>query len=269
MLAAIDAAREYVLLEMYLVESSRIASRFVEALRAARARGVRACVMFDCIRLPALQPRRPPAPHRGRRRAALLQSAAPAQGPRQPAARSPQAAAGRRQHGVRRRRGPHRRVHFRGGERTVARADGRDQRSGGRRLAARLRAHLAPQRSPARPARAARVRARSPRRPRTAVPERGAAALGARERRPAPHRCRGAACVDHERLLRALAALSQGAAPRGAPRRGRAAAAARATHRSSLGAPGGAALLRQDAAQRRADLRVPAAHAARQDDPVR
>ena len=47
MLEAIDAAREYVLLEMYLVESSRIASRFVEALRAARARGVRACVIFD------------------------------------------------------------------------------------------------------------------------------------------------------------------------------------------------------------------------------
>ena len=49
MLEAIAAAREYVLLEMYLVESSRIAGRFVEALRAARARGVRACVMFDAF----------------------------------------------------------------------------------------------------------------------------------------------------------------------------------------------------------------------------
>src|SRR5262249_50317666 len=49
MLEAIDAAREYVLLEMYLVESSRIASRFVEAMRAARARGARVCVMFDAF----------------------------------------------------------------------------------------------------------------------------------------------------------------------------------------------------------------------------
>jgi phosphatidylserine/phosphatidylglycerophosphate/cardiolipin synthase-like enzyme len=47
MLEAIDAAREYVLLEMYLVESSRIAGRFVEAMRAARARGARVCVIFD------------------------------------------------------------------------------------------------------------------------------------------------------------------------------------------------------------------------------
>ena len=49
MLEAVAAAREYVLLEMYLVESSRIASRFVEALRAARARGVRVCVIFDAF----------------------------------------------------------------------------------------------------------------------------------------------------------------------------------------------------------------------------
>jgi phosphatidylserine/phosphatidylglycerophosphate/cardiolipin synthase-like enzyme len=49
MLEAIDAAREYVLLEMYLVESSRIASRFIEALRAARARGARVCVIFDAF----------------------------------------------------------------------------------------------------------------------------------------------------------------------------------------------------------------------------
>lgn len=47
MLAAIDAACAYVLLEMYLVNSSAIASRFVYALVAARARGVRVCVLFD------------------------------------------------------------------------------------------------------------------------------------------------------------------------------------------------------------------------------
>jgi cardiolipin synthase len=47
MLAAIDAAREYVLLEMYLVASSAIATRFIDALVRARARGVRTCVLFD------------------------------------------------------------------------------------------------------------------------------------------------------------------------------------------------------------------------------
>jgi len=35
MLAAIDAARESVLLEMYLVESGRILTRFIAALSAA------------------------------------------------------------------------------------------------------------------------------------------------------------------------------------------------------------------------------------------
>ncbi len=47
MLAAIDAAREYVLLEMYLVNSCQIATRFSDALIRARGRGVRACVLFD------------------------------------------------------------------------------------------------------------------------------------------------------------------------------------------------------------------------------
>ncbi len=47
MLAAIDAARMHVLLEMYLVSSGRVAGQFIEALTRARARGVRCCVMFD------------------------------------------------------------------------------------------------------------------------------------------------------------------------------------------------------------------------------
>jgi phosphatidylserine/phosphatidylglycerophosphate/cardiolipin synthase-like enzyme len=47
MLAAIDAASRYVLLEMYLVSSGRVAGQFIEALTRARARGVRCCVVFD------------------------------------------------------------------------------------------------------------------------------------------------------------------------------------------------------------------------------
>ena len=49
MLAAIDAARMYVLLEMYLVSSGRVAGQFIEALTRARARGVRCCVVFDAF----------------------------------------------------------------------------------------------------------------------------------------------------------------------------------------------------------------------------
>ena len=47
MLAVIDAARMYVLLEMYLVTSGRVAGQFIEALTRARARGVRCCAVFD------------------------------------------------------------------------------------------------------------------------------------------------------------------------------------------------------------------------------
>ncbi|HEV2286238.1 MAG TPA: phospholipase D-like domain-containing protein [Steroidobacteraceae bacterium] len=47
MLAAIAAARTHVLLEMYLMSSGRIASAFIEALGAARARGVRCCAVID------------------------------------------------------------------------------------------------------------------------------------------------------------------------------------------------------------------------------
>ena len=47
MLAAIDGAQHYVLLEMYLVASGRLATRFIDALCAARARGARVCVMLD------------------------------------------------------------------------------------------------------------------------------------------------------------------------------------------------------------------------------
>src|SRR4029077_3988041 len=47
MLAAIDAASESVLLEMYLVRSSVIATRFFAALAEAVRRGARVCVIFD------------------------------------------------------------------------------------------------------------------------------------------------------------------------------------------------------------------------------
>jgi cardiolipin synthase A/B len=47
MLAAIDAASESVLLELYLVRSSAIATHFFAALGAAVRRGARVCVVFD------------------------------------------------------------------------------------------------------------------------------------------------------------------------------------------------------------------------------
>jgi cardiolipin synthase A/B len=47
MLATIERASHYVLLEMYLVASSAIATRFVDALLQARGRGLRVCVLFD------------------------------------------------------------------------------------------------------------------------------------------------------------------------------------------------------------------------------
>jgi cardiolipin synthase A/B len=47
MLAAIDGARESVLLEMYLVRSGVIVTRFIAALAEAVRRGARVCVMFD------------------------------------------------------------------------------------------------------------------------------------------------------------------------------------------------------------------------------
>ncbi|HEY1874109.1 MAG TPA: phospholipase D-like domain-containing protein [Steroidobacteraceae bacterium] len=49
MLAAIDAARESVLLEIYLVESGHIVTRFIAALGAAVRRGARVCVVFDAF----------------------------------------------------------------------------------------------------------------------------------------------------------------------------------------------------------------------------
>jgi phosphatidylserine/phosphatidylglycerophosphate/cardiolipin synthase-like enzyme len=47
MLDAIEAARNYVLLEMYLVSSGAVTTRFIEALTQAARRGARVCVMFD------------------------------------------------------------------------------------------------------------------------------------------------------------------------------------------------------------------------------
>jgi cardiolipin synthase A/B len=47
MLAAIDGACEYVLMEMYLVESGELADRFVAGLARAAARGLTVCVALD------------------------------------------------------------------------------------------------------------------------------------------------------------------------------------------------------------------------------
>jgi len=47
MLAAIATARQYILLEMYLVHSGAVSSEFSAALLEATRRGVRVCVMFD------------------------------------------------------------------------------------------------------------------------------------------------------------------------------------------------------------------------------
>ena len=47
MLAAIEEARRYVLLEMYLVRSGAVATRFIDALGRAAGRGARVSVVFD------------------------------------------------------------------------------------------------------------------------------------------------------------------------------------------------------------------------------
>ncbi len=47
MLAAIDAAKESVLLELYLVESGQVVDRFIAALASAARRGVRVRLIFD------------------------------------------------------------------------------------------------------------------------------------------------------------------------------------------------------------------------------
>ena len=47
MLGAIDGAGEYVLMEMYLVESGELADRFVAALARAAARGLEVCLALD------------------------------------------------------------------------------------------------------------------------------------------------------------------------------------------------------------------------------
>ncbi|HSG11360.1 MAG TPA: phosphatidylserine/phosphatidylglycerophosphate/cardiolipin synthase family protein [Gammaproteobacteria bacterium] len=47
MLAAIEKAEHYILLEMYLVSSGQVADRFIAAIRAAAARGVQVYLLFD------------------------------------------------------------------------------------------------------------------------------------------------------------------------------------------------------------------------------
>ena len=47
MLDAIDSARQYLLLEMYLVTSGAVADRFITALLKAAERGVRVHLLLD------------------------------------------------------------------------------------------------------------------------------------------------------------------------------------------------------------------------------
>lgn len=49
MLAAIDGARQQVLVEMYWFDSDRIGRRFAEALKAARARGCEVALLYDAL----------------------------------------------------------------------------------------------------------------------------------------------------------------------------------------------------------------------------
>ena len=49
MLEAIESSCEYVLLEMYLVESGDLTDRFITALAGAAGRGVRVCVVLDAF----------------------------------------------------------------------------------------------------------------------------------------------------------------------------------------------------------------------------
>ena len=165
MLAAIDAAGEYVLLEMYLVASSAIATRFIDVLVRARARGVRTCVMFDgfgALRLRRADRRRLTD---GGAELRFFNPLRLRKGLRQSAARSSQAAADRRPGGLRRWCRTHGGVCTRCPRRPVARCDGRDQRSGGGGLAARIRPHLAALRGGPRARGSARVPPRASRTP--------------------------------------------------------------------------------------------------------
>jgi phosphatidylserine/phosphatidylglycerophosphate/cardiolipin synthase-like enzyme len=49
MLAAIEAAQRHVLMEMYLVRSGEVATRFIDALARAVRRGAQVCVIFDAF----------------------------------------------------------------------------------------------------------------------------------------------------------------------------------------------------------------------------
>jgi len=57
MLAAIDTARRYILLEMYLVESGAVTDRLIRRLLAAAGRGVQISLLLDDFGAQALDPR--------------------------------------------------------------------------------------------------------------------------------------------------------------------------------------------------------------------
>lgn len=47
MLAAIEAAQQLICMEMYLFESGRVATQFIQALKRAAQRGIRVCLLLD------------------------------------------------------------------------------------------------------------------------------------------------------------------------------------------------------------------------------
>ncbi len=57
MLGAINSARRYILLEMYLVESGAVVDRFIAALLDAAERGVQTCLLLDDFGAIGLRPR--------------------------------------------------------------------------------------------------------------------------------------------------------------------------------------------------------------------
>ena len=106
---------------------ARASSRHASSPRSLkRCGGARACASYSTgLARSGLRGRSPAAARRGRG-AALLQSAAPAAAPRQPAARPSQTSGHRRAHRVRRRCGTHGQLRPRRSPRPVARAHGRD-----------------------------------------------------------------------------------------------------------------------------------------------
>ncbi len=246
MLQSIESAAAYVLLEMYLVESGIIAGRFVEALGRAARRGVRVCVIFDgfgSLKLGAAYRRN------------LLGAGVELR------TFNPISFRAWLQNFLR----DHRKLllvdgttAFVGGagltdEFAIARRPGQPWRDLMVEIAGPVVADW--QRAFDRTWRRSGAELGLPPPPpcsdlpdgadgRVALSEARARSMLANGRRP-PYRRRAPAGVDHECLLRALTALSQSVATRGAARGGRSSARPRPEDRSPVGAPRRPPLLRQ------------------------